>query len=813
MPVLVDLLVHRAGIVLDSAAETLHNVEQEILGAGSQLSRRIYIPCCNASSPPGLVEAVTRDPWTDSDKYALGWVYFCVILLVLAMVARGYNLFTDRLRIAIHKDENFEVMSPETDPSYEMSVLATDRSTNKLFSRQQAMSPQLDTTTAGSSHPLMGFLFAVVRYIFYRPTPEITYRRGWRPITFPSLSVLALVCAALIFTVLYCFVPQPLYWQSIQYGSPPLAIRSGMIAVAMMPWIVALSMKANFISMMTGIGHERLNVCHRWLAWLFLLMSLIHTIPFYIQPVWDQGGLLVFNAYFSQSGIAIYGTGIAALVPAIVLCIHSLPPLRRRFYEFFVTVHVPISIVLLGMLFWHCANYLTSWAYLWSTVGIWVASYIARLFYLNWTNPWRMSWLVGEECAVTIMQEDAVKITIPTQMKWRPGQYIYLRMPGISIFENHPFTIASLCSEAFPSGYGDEYKDLVVVFRPFRGFTRKVVEKALDNGPWHTYRAFIDGPYGGMRRTLHSFDHVVLIAGGSGVTALVSHLLDLVKRMRDGNAVTKRVHIIWALKRPEIMEWFKEELRICREYAPPDTVHCQFYITAAKRQSSRPVSLTPSHPLANRLHHAVNDMFQNVANNRLSMASSQRHSALILDEAAGDPEREQQLRNEGEDRLRPLPQAHMKGPRRSSPSPSSHATAEASNVQGRSSLHEKRRAEALHLDLPSTDQTVEGEKADQDFGFPSTPTEFQKSLMRFAFMPAAVRAKKSGWSTEWGRPDLAYMLKGLSRDWDGRRACVFVCGPPSMRVDVSRTVASLQADVMKGGPLEEIYLHAENYAL
>jgi predicted ferric reductase len=107
-------------------------------------------------------------------------------------------------------------------------------------------------------------------------------------------------------------------------------------------------------------------------------------------------------------------------------------------------IHVPASIVLLAMLFWHCHNYLTSWHYLFSTVGIWLVSYMIRLFYLNWTNPWRMSWLIGEEAAVTLLPENAIKVTIPTQVKWKPGQYVYLRMPGVSVFENHPFTIASL---------------------------------------------------------------------------------------------------------------------------------------------------------------------------------------------------------------------------------------------------------------------------------------------------------------------------------------------------------------------------------
>ncbi|KAI7588818.1 putative FRE ferric reductase-like transmembrane component, partial [Hortaea werneckii] len=448
-------------------------------------------------------------------------------------------------------EEGAKTGSPDTD--YELSALSTDKSTRKFFPREGPL-PTADAEAAKqdstiTSNRFLNVGMALVRWAFYRPIPAWRFRKGWRPVVFPSIGVIAIVSAALAFVVLYCFIPQPLYWQSIRFGSPPLAVRAGMIAVAMMPWIVALSMKANFISMLTGIGHERLNVLHRWLAYICLLLSLVHTVPFYITPIWEKGGVRTFKTFFQNTqGYYVYGSGIAALVPLIFLCVHSLPPVRRRFYELFVTVHVPVAIVLLGMLFWHCRNYLTSWNYLFATLGIWVASYAVRLFYLNWTNPWRMSWLIGEEAAVTLLPENAMKITIPTQVRWRPGH------------------------DDFPSAYGEDYRDMVIVFRPFGGFTKRVLESALEHGPWHTYRAFIDGPYGGMRRRVDSFDHVVMFAGGSGITALVSQLLDLIKRMRDGKAVTKTVHVVWAMKRPETLEWFKEELRICKEFAPPETV-------------------------------------------------------------------------------------------------------------------------------------------------------------------------------------------------------------------------------------------------
>lgn len=450
-------------------------------------------------------------------------------------------------------------------------------------------------------------------------------------------------------------------------------------------------------------------------------------------------------------------------------------------YELFVLLHTPAAIIFLGMLFWHCHNYLTSWDYLWATVAIWVACYGIRLFKLNWTNPFRMSWLIGDEAAVTLLPENAVRVTIPTQVRWKPGQFVYLRIPGISIFENHPFTIASLCSDDFPSEYGEQYRDLALVFKPFGGFTRKVLNTALEKGPLHTYRAFLDGPYGGMQRSLDSFDNVVLVAGGSGITALVSHILDLVKRMRDGKAVTKKVHVVWAVKRLEAMEWFKEELRICREYAPPDSVECQFFVTAAKRQTADFSSLN------NKAQRPISGIFGSEKINELAQGiASKRNSALIREEAAGDVEKEQELRRENEDEIAALPTpTHLQPPKRA---------------------HTRQK---LSLDLSGIPKP--GQASNFDFGFPSTPTLFQKNLMRFAFGVSGVK-QRDGWSVEYGRPDIPYMLRDFSKEF-GKRNCVFVCGPPSMRTDVASTVARLQTQVLENPLRDEIHLHYEDFAL
>ncbi|KAG6991437.1 hypothetical protein G7Y79_00052g087770 [Physcia stellaris] len=726
---------------------SLHKHLESLLSTPTRtLLERINIPV-TSSSPPGLADAIKEDPWSKSSKYALGWVYFSIILLILTCSIHCYHWWTDKITRAEFKEgatKSSKTSSPDTD--YEMANLPTNNSSRKFFPRLGELPAQeSEAEPAFSSFSPLDKLISIVRWIVYRPLPVLRHKK--REFSFPSIATILIVSIAAIFVTLYCFIPQPLYYASIAFGSPPLAIRAGMLAVAMMPWIVAL-------------------------------------IPFYVTPIWDQGGLVVFKNYF-KGQTYIYGTGIAALIPLLILCVHSLPIFRRKMYELFVALHVPISIIYLGMLFWHCHNYLTSWNYLAATAGIWFLSYCTRLFYLNWTNPRRTSWLIGEEAALTILPENAIKVTIPTQVRWRPGQYVYLRMPGISIFENHPFTIASLCSDDFPSEYSEQYRDMTLVFRPFGGFTRKVLDAARDKGPYKTYRAFIDGPYGGMQRDLASFDTVVLFAGGSGITAIVSQLLDLIKKMRDGKAVTKKVEVVWALKRPETMEWFKEELRICREFAPLETVHCQFYITAAKRLPMG-CSITgpqqwppsPSRPVSDMVHGKINQAFQGIA--------SKRNSALIRDEAGGDAEKEKELRRENEDGITALPQPTYSYPH----------------------LPKKRTCGAND---PSQDQT--GAK-NFDFGFPSTPTLLQKNLMRFAFLPSVSTAqKKEGWRTEYGRPDIPFMLRGFEREF-GRRTCVFVCGPPGMRRDVQVEVARMQLAVARGeGAREEVYLHTENYAI
>lgn len=117
----------------------------------------------------------------------------------------------------------------------------------------------------------------------------------------PSFGLQLLFLAAIIFAAVASFAVRPYYRERRGYGSPPLGVRAGLMAVALTPIIVALSGKVNIVTLLTGIGYEKLNVIHRWAAWICFGLSVVHTIPFIVVPL-KEGGLAVLHEQFYSKG-------------------------------------------------------------------------------------------------------------------------------------------------------------------------------------------------------------------------------------------------------------------------------------------------------------------------------------------------------------------------------------------------------------------------------------------------------------------------------------------------------------------------------
>lgn len=77
------------------------------------------------------------------------------------------------------------------------------------------------------------------------------------------------------------------------------------MAVALTPLIFALSGKANLITMLTGVGHEKLNIVHRWVGWITFGLSVAHTIPFIVAPLKDGGYKALHKQYYKPGAFEV----------------------------------------------------------------------------------------------------------------------------------------------------------------------------------------------------------------------------------------------------------------------------------------------------------------------------------------------------------------------------------------------------------------------------------------------------------------------------------------------------------------------------
>jgi hypothetical protein len=196
-------------------------------------------------------------------------------------------------------------------------------------------------------------LRAVSRYLSYR-TIRIT-KLNWNS---APLGILLLGAAGTLFFTLMTLIPQPYYWPNtadVNYGSsPPIATRAGWMSLACMPFVFLTAGKANPLTLLTGVSHERLQVFHRWISYAFLALALVHTFPFIVYNI--QQGMMVEM----WQTMVFYWTGVVALVAQAWLTFASWGPLRALCYEWFKFSHFMAALVFVLFLLFHCDGTLTA---------------------------------------------------------------------------------------------------------------------------------------------------------------------------------------------------------------------------------------------------------------------------------------------------------------------------------------------------------------------------------------------------------------------------------------------------------------------
>ncbi|KAJ5498362.1 Riboflavin synthase-like beta-barrel [Penicillium expansum] len=388
------------------------------------------------------------------------------------------------------------------------------------------------------------------RYLSYRGYrfPALGY---WSP----ALGVVILGVIGAVFFFAMTLGPQPYYWPAdASYGSsPPIATRSGWMALALLPFVLALSTKANMISGVTGIPHEKLQVFHHWTSYAMFVLALIHTFPYIIYHIW-KGDMM-----YQWKTSVVYWTGVAALISQAYLTLMSLPFIRNRFYEFFKATHIFVAVVFVVFFFLHCDFRLSSWDYFIASGVIYFLSLIAshiRTYLMHGIHS----------ATLELLPSGLVRVAVPSIIKWTPGQHVFVRFltSDLHLLTAHPFTISSACHNPDEIGKASE---LVFYIKPRGGVTGRLRAMAAKN-PGCTKKILIEGPYGGVS-ALHmaQFDTILVIAGGSGggfSLAMVDEALRLTGMntlASEKRALSRRnLQVVFSTRDHAMADWYIEEI-------------------------------------------------------------------------------------------------------------------------------------------------------------------------------------------------------------------------------------------------------------
>ncbi|KAJ6466914.1 hypothetical protein C8R45DRAFT_838725 [Mycena sanguinolenta] len=306
--------------------------------------------------------------------------------------------------------------------------------------------------------------------------------------------------------------------------------RYGVIAIAQVPIIFALASKNNLLGVFLGMGYEKLNFFHRFVARLAIISAHIHGLGYIYK--W----CLAKNFMQEISEPKNY-FGLCMLLAFDCILLSSLAFVRKNAYNVFLYSHITFFIVVLICGLYHYPAILP---YLYATFAIYGFDKLMRIAKTR----------VQMATIRPLPQLGMTRIEIPNLNKgWRAGQHVRVQVLSSAVgamgwAQVHPFTIAS-------ESNGKE--GLVLMCKKTGTWTNKLFAAASRSqqewGVGRNMRVIVEGPYGGPGFTMfNSFSAAIFVAGGSGITFALSAIQELIQHGLRNESRVRVIEFIWVVQ-------------------------------------------------------------------------------------------------------------------------------------------------------------------------------------------------------------------------------------------------------------------------
>ncbi|BEI80863.1 hypothetical protein CcaverHIS002_0200230 [Cutaneotrichosporon cavernicola] len=295
-------------------------------------------------------------------------------------------------------------------------------------------------------------------------------------------------------------------WSSSVDGNMRYLQPMGHAAFAQLPLVIGLAARNSVLSAVTGVSIHALKGLHRTAGRVCVITATVHSVGWLIKgfkPTW------------------MFVTGLVAWIPLLLLFI-SFAPIRRAAYEVFIAFHILMIVATLVGCWLHAPSmYFKAWII--AGLGLWGLDRFVSLARVA------INTVSNGKPEVEVLSSEAVRVTVPSRLKWKAGQHGYLR----TATQTHPFTFASPTEAVF-------------LIRAHAGFTRRLLTSTPKIG--------LDGPYG-TPPDLNAYATTLLITGGTGVSYGLAQLASIITAARNHTSSAAQVRLVWNVRSASQIEW------------------------------------------------------------------------------------------------------------------------------------------------------------------------------------------------------------------------------------------------------------------
>ncbi|XP_010248638.1 PREDICTED: ferric reduction oxidase 8, mitochondrial [Nelumbo nucifera] len=316
-----------------------------------------------------------------------------------------------------------------------------------------------------------------------------------------------------------------------------VGIRFGLLAEACLALLLFPILRGMALFRLFGLQFEASVRYHVWFGTAMIFFATLHGSSSLF--IWGVKHRLQDEMWLWQKTGRIYLAGEIALATGLVIWITSLPQIRRKRFELFYNTHHLYAVFLVFFLF-HAGD--RHFYMVFSGVFLFALDKLLRIIQ---SRP--------ETCIISarIFPCKAVELILSKhpRLKYTPTSIIFLKIPSISKFQWHPFSIiSSSCVD------DDTISIIIRCEGQWTSTLYNTIHAALDSGAdqGKCLQVAIEGPYGPASTNFLRYDSLLLVAGGIGITPFLSILQEIASSPKSKRSkFLTQIQLIYVVKKSQ----------------------------------------------------------------------------------------------------------------------------------------------------------------------------------------------------------------------------------------------------------------------